>query len=140
MLARGQDPEGRGLLVALRDPEARSGTMLEHWRFRLENAALCTSGSYERFREIDGRRVSHIVDPRSGKPVTDHVLQASVIAPDCETADALATALMVLPPAEGMAVIESLPGIEAVLVQRNGRELTFTPSSGFMALIGEESR
>jgi thiamine biosynthesis lipoprotein len=74
----------------------------------LRNAALATSGDLFQRLEIGGVRYSHIVDPRTGLGLTDHSL-VTVIAPDCLTADSLATAVSVLGPERGVALIESTP-------------------------------
>jgi len=140
LLARGGGPDGEGIPVALRDPTGPHGATLSGGRLRLRDAALCTSGSYERYHEIGGRRASHIVDPRTGRPVEGVVIQASVLAPTCETADALATALMVLDPEDGLAVAKAMEGVEALLVtDASGRpEIRETP--GFATLRAEGSR
>ncbi len=101
----------------------------------LQSAAVCTSGDYLRFVEIKGERYSHIIDPRSGTPV-DKVPSVTVIAPDATTADALATAVSVLGPKEGLDLVKGLAGVECLLVVRGpaGRVLLLR-SSGFPDLV-----
>lgn len=82
--------------------------------------ALATSGGYRRGFELQGRRLSHVVDPRTGWPVS-HILSASVLASDATTADALATALNVLTPKQGLELIASLEDTECCLVAADGR-------------------
>ncbi len=89
--------------------------------------AMATSGNYRRFLTVAGRRYSHIVDPRTGLPA-DSVVSATVIAPTAMDADALATAISVLAPEEGLALIESLENVECQLVLPLGRRLV---SSGW---------
>ncbi|PYU90497.1 MAG: DUF2271 domain-containing protein, partial [Acidobacteria bacterium] len=72
--------------------------------------------------EIRGARYSHIVDPKTGRGVR-HSATVTVIAPDDTSADALATALSVLPPKQGLKVAESQPGVAALIVARNGDQL-----------------
>lgn len=86
---------------------------------RLGGEALATSGGYRRGFQLGGRRVSHIVDPRSGRPA-ERVVSASVIAPDCATADALSTACSVLTPAESVALADATPGAACLLVEADG--------------------
>jgi thiamine biosynthesis lipoprotein len=62
----------------------------------LENKALATSGSYRKFVERDGKKYSHAIDPHTGYPITHNLLSVSVIADDCTTADAYATAFLVM--------------------------------------------
>ena len=70
----------------------------------LTNAALATSGDYRNFYDLDGTRVSHTLDPRTGRPVTHRLLSVSVIAERCSLADARSTALNVLGPDDGYAL------------------------------------
>jgi len=87
--------------------------------FDLANGAVATSGSYARYRTIDGTRHSCILDGRTGRPVT-HAVSATVVAPDCVTADALATICMVLPPDEGVRMVRTVAGAECLLVAADG--------------------
>lgn len=83
----------------------------------LANAAVTTSGDAFQAVEIDGRRYSHIVDPHTGLGVAGPAA-VTVIAPDCTTADALATAASVLGPEQGFALIASTPGCAARFIWR----------------------
>lgn len=85
----------------------------------LRGEALATSGGYRRGIHIGGEWHSHILDPRTGLPVT-RVVSASVFAPDCMTADALSTACSVLEPREAVALIDSVPGAGCLLVEAHG--------------------
>ena len=86
----------------------------------LSNQCLVTSGDYERFVEWEGERYHHILDPRTGYPATG-CMSASVVAPNAELADALATALCVLGPEKGLALIQSLEHVEALVVGMDGQ-------------------
>ena len=88
-------------------------------RVRIRNEAVATSGGYRRGFIADGRRHSHIIDPRTGRAATD-VISASVIAADCLTADALSTAFSVLTPAESVALADAIGGIACLIVSRDG--------------------
>jgi thiamine biosynthesis lipoprotein len=80
--------------------------------FTLGEGAVCTSGDYARFAEIEGRRYSHIIDPRTGWPATA-ASAATVVAPDALTADSWATALAV----DGREGLDGLPaGADALLI------------------------
>ncbi len=83
---------------------------------KLTNAALATSGPTAQFVEIDGVRYSHVVDPRTGVGLTNHVT-AHVIAPAGATADALATALTVVPEASVPGILSRFPGTRAAVVR-----------------------
>lgn len=83
----------------------------------LSNLALATSGDYRNYYEFEGRRLSHTIDPRTGRPVTHQLASVSVIDPQCVRADALATALGVLGPDEGLALAVE-QGWAALLIGR----------------------
>jgi len=82
----------------------------------LTDMALATSGNYRQFYYKDGKRYSHTINPLSGYPVNHHLLSATVLAPDCMTADALATACMVMGAERSLAIINGLPNIECYLI------------------------
>jgi thiamine biosynthesis lipoprotein len=82
---------------------------------RLRNRAVATSGDYQRYFTKGGRRYHHIIDPRTGRPARDAV-SVTVVGPDAETADALATAAFVLGINDGLALLEKSPGVEGVII------------------------
>jgi FAD:protein FMN transferase len=98
---------------------------------RLYNGAVATSGDYERFFIKDDVRYHHILDPKTGFP-SKGVQGVTLIAKDPTEADALSTAVFVLGPEKGMALIERLKDVEGVIVDENGR---VTVSSGFQGKI-----
>lgn len=98
---------------------------------RIPGGAVCTSGGYARFTEIAGKRYSHIIDPRTGRPA-EAALSVTVVAADAVTADVWATALSVLGP-DGL---EQLPdGVEAMMMvgTREDQQIVCTP--GFRDLL-----
>lgn len=108
-LRLGDPPPGKqGWLITLENLEEEDSHLY------LSNSAIATSGDTYRYFEIDGIRYSHIVDPATGMGMTDH-RQVTVLAPNGETADALATALSVMDIQEGLRLVESLEGTEAVI-------------------------
>jgi len=92
--------------------------------------SVATSGQYERFVTVDGQPYGHILDPRSGWPVPAG-LSATVIAPAALLADAMATAVVVLGVQEGLLLLESLPGVEGVIISGDGIQVT----SGLSAYV-----
>jgi thiamine biosynthesis lipoprotein len=96
----------------------------------LSHAALATSGDLFQRLEIDGRRYSHIVDPRTGIGLTDHSL-VTVIAADCMTADSLTKVVSVLGPQKGWEIIESAPGVAARVVRQPGETIETHESARF---------
>ena len=117
--------------VAVRHP--RGGEFLA--RLELGDFAIATSGDYERYFVVDGRRYSHILDLRSGWPA-EHLTSVTVIARSAADADALATALFVMGVASGMDLVESLPDVEAIIADDDGK---ITLSSG-LRLQGDRLR
>jgi thiamine biosynthesis lipoprotein len=96
----------------------------------LADRALTTSGDAFQFVEIDGKRYSHIVDPRTGLGLTTRS-SVTVIAPDCLTADSLATAVSVLGPARGLDLFELTKGAEALIVVAGDDGVQTRESDGF---------
>ena len=87
-------------------------------RLPVADRGVATSGDYERFFEIDGRKYCHIMNPRTGRPV-EGMLSATVVAETAMQADALSTAVFVLDAEQGMRLIESLPNVEGILIVRD---------------------
>jgi thiamine biosynthesis lipoprotein ApbE len=112
----GQAPGGRPWIVGIRHPR-REG-LIGEVRFRI--GAVATSGDYDRYFEVDGKRYSHLLDPRTGRPV-EGVYSLTVVAPNATAADALSTAAFVLGPERGMALLAHCEGVEGLLVEPSGR-------------------
>lgn len=119
-LVVGESPPGRpGWRVETTAPDGGGAPPPES--LLLRRCALATSGDRFQYVEIGGVRYSHIVDPRTGVGLTDHS-QVAVIARRGMTADALATALSVLGPSNGIELVEATPGAAARVVrQPSGR-------------------
>ena len=99
----------------------------------ISDKASATSGDYRNYFEFEGKRFSHTIDPKTCRPVEHGLASACVIAEDCMTADAFATAVMVLGPDEGQKLCREA-GIEYLLITRDsdfGAELTELRSVGF---------
>jgi thiamine biosynthesis lipoprotein len=98
----------------------------------LQEKALATSGDYRNFFELDGVRYSHVIDPRSGFPVSNGVVSVSIIADTCTLADGLATAIMVMGAEKGIRLADRLPNVEAFIVVENANgNLQNFSSQGF---------
>jgi thiamine biosynthesis lipoprotein len=118
---------GRAWQVGIRNPRDREGLVA---MIPLEDAAVSTSGDYERYFVEDGIRYHHILNPQTGRSA-DEVSSVTVIGTDATTTDALSTSVFVLGPSKGLALIERLAGIEGVVVDRAG---VMRYSSGLEAL------
>ena len=88
--------------------------------FPLDNTAVATSGDYEKYAVIDGKRYAHIIDPRTGYPASG-IISATVFAPKAELADAFATTLFVMGIEAGIDRIDQIPNVECILVDDNGK-------------------
>lgn len=138
--AHGPGPSGTGWRLGIDRPvsDASPGQQLEAV-VRLTNGALATSGNYRNTYVVDGERIVHTLDPRAGRPVASQVASATVVAPDCMTADGIATALMVLGEAEGLALVEARPQVEALLLVIDGDGFRTVPSSGMSRFLSDPS-
>jgi thiamine biosynthesis lipoprotein len=114
--AAGAAEDGTPHVIEIADPY-RPGAVAG--RLDVRDTAIATSGNYLRTRRIAGRDVGHILDPRTGWP-PDFDGSVTVLAPDAAMADALATALFVLGPDAGLALVRELDGVEAVFATRDG--------------------
>lgn len=88
-------------------------------RLPLSEQAVVTSGDYESYVVVAGKRYAHILDPRTGYPV-DHLRSVTVVCPDAELADGLATAIFVLGTEAGLRLVNALRGVEALIVDTRG--------------------
>ena len=128
LVVRGQSTE----VIAIADPEADSENDAAMARIAVRDRAVATSGGYRRGVEIAGRWYSHLVDPRTGRTV-EHVRSATVVASRATDAGALATALCVMTPAEGLQQVASVAGAECLLVLNDGSRVTSPGWAGLVA-------
>jgi FAD:protein FMN transferase len=127
--AFGHPPDKREFVIGVESP-SDTGELLG--TLGLARGAVSTSGDYRRFHEVNGRRVHHIVDPRTGANPTHDLASVTVLAPTCARADALATALLVLGAQDGLAFVERAQDVEALFVRRAADgALTIEASAGF---------
>ena len=120
--ARGANAEGRRWRVAVETPQA--GARQAYAVIEIDGAGVSTSGDYRDFREVDSRRISHTIDPRSGAPVGHGLASVTVVRESVAEADAWATALMVLGPEAGMALARR-ERLAALFIRRGERPGTF---------------
>lgn len=104
MKSQGGKSNGDSWTAGIETPDALPRQI--HTALSLDNQSLATSGDYRNFFEVDGKRYSHTIDPKTGRPVTHDLASVSVLADDCLTADALATAIEVLGPERGLELAE----------------------------------
>lgn len=111
------------LRVGIEDPRRPYDNVPPLATVTIANQGVATSGLARRGFTIGDRWFSHVLDPRNGRPV-DHILSASVIAPNAVTADVIATVLSVLPAEQGRAFADGLDNVGCLIVQRAGPMLT----------------
>lgn len=121
--ALGTRSDGTPWQVAVQSPDG--GAPLH--TLALTDKSLVTSGDYQRYFTLDGKRYHHIIDPDTRMP-SDYFSSVTVLCPDATQADALSTALFCMPLQEGLALIQSFPGTEALWITPDG---TQTMSAGF---------
>jgi len=131
--ARGHRQDGKPWRVGINRPNRKGSFSAVYKTVDLTDLAMATSGDYRNYFQVGNHFYSHILDPRTGRPVTDGVVSASVVAENCTVADALATALMVMGPQKGVALVNRLPSVECLMVVRKpDGTLVNYPSKGFM--------
>lgn len=128
LTARGRHPSGRAWQIAVEDPRPDATGAAEI--LALDGLAVATSGDRVNGYELGGRRVGHVIDPRTGAPAAGGVSSVSVIAADGMTADGWATALMAAGAADGPRLAER-HGIEALFLVRDGADLRRIETPGF---------
>jgi thiamine biosynthesis lipoprotein len=111
--AIGHAPDGKLWRVGIQTPEATPGDAMQ--TIPLRDLCIATSGNYRQRFEKDGKSFSHLIDPRTGHPVTHALTSLSVIHPTCALADGYATALMILGPEHGREVADKL-GLQVIWI------------------------
>ncbi|MFZ5945465.1 MAG: FAD:protein FMN transferase [Bacillota bacterium] len=107
-------PDGTPFRLGLQDPEKPRGDYLGI--VKLNNQALVSSGTYEKYFELNGKRYHHILDPQTGYPADNGLVSVSIITTSSIDADALSTTIFLLGLEKGMEVINSLPDTEAIFI------------------------
>ena len=121
LAARGQRPDGGPWRVAIERPDALTRSV--YAVVALQDQAMATSGDYRNFHQGDGVRLSHLIDPRVGRPIGNRLASVSVVDASAARADALATALSVLGPDEAHALAER-EAIAAYFILRSDKNST----------------
>lgn len=142
---RGTNPEGKPWRIGINKPiEDSSGAISElEVIITLDrpSGGLATSGNYRNYKIIDGKKVAHTIDPRSGYPIQTDVLSATILAPTCMLADGLATACMTMRASEVPAFIKLFPGVEYLLILPDSGQNGFRTqmSDGMRKLVSDPS-
>jgi len=122
MTLSGKNPKGKKWRVGINKPvdDSTSSNMEWEQKLTLTDKGVATSGNYRNFYVKGGKKYAHTIDPATGYPVQHSLLSATVIAKDCLTADALATAFMVMGVDAAMKLAEELPDVEGLFIYQDG--------------------
>ncbi|MEE4176761.1 MAG: FAD:protein FMN transferase [Bacteroides sp.] len=139
LVAKGLKPNGTKWRIGLEKPATEFDDP-QDWDFyvELQDRAVATSGNYRRYYEEDGQRFSHTIDPFTGYPVTHNLLSVSVFAKDGITADAYATAFMVMGFEKAKGFVESHPEMDAFFIFSTGAEQYGTYATPGLTLLKRE--
>lgn len=118
----GKQPDGQPWKVAITNPMNKNKAFA---LLPINQGAVVTSGNYEKFVTLEGKRYSHIIDPRTGNPSTG-IISVTVFAPSAELADALATSVFVMGKEVGLNRINQMPKVECIIIDVMGRIATST--------------
>jgi thiamine biosynthesis lipoprotein len=120
LTAWGLQPDGRPWTIGIVRPDVKREIFSY---LDITNMALATSGNYEKYVMIGGKRYSHTIDPRTGLPVTG-IKSVTIITPNAEIADAMATPVMIMGVRAGLYLINQMKDIEAVIIDDNDKIYT----------------
>ncbi|QIA08870.1 FAD:protein FMN transferase [Draconibacterium halophilum] len=136
VVAKGINDKGKIWTIGIREPIENPFENELSAALMLKNRAMATSGNYLNFYEEDGKKYAHTIDPISGYPVQHSLLSASVVANDCMTADAFATAFMVLGKDKSIEIARQVPGMEIYFIYAddNGENQVYM-SQGFDKML-----
>ena len=112
LTAWGYQPNGKPWTIGIADPNVTRNAFSY---LELTNTSIATSGNYEKYVMIDGKKYSHTIDPKSGYPVSG-IKSVTIISPNAEIADAMATPVMIMGIRVGLDMINQLNGIECIII------------------------
>ena len=101
---------------------------------QIKDTSISTSGDYEKYFEVNDVRYHHILDPRTGFPATSGTRSVTVISKDAAVADALSTALFIMGPQKAIGAVNTMDGVEALVIDDKG---TFITSSNFARFLSD---
>lgn len=132
VVVKGKSPRMKQWRIGINKPIEDSLSVNQELQTILEisDAGMATSGNYRKFYYKNGKRYAHTIDPRLGHPVQHNILSATVIAKDCTTADAYATAFMVMGLEKALQLCEAHKDLEAYFIcagEGEGYDIHYTP-------------
>jgi len=127
----GTNKKGNPWSVGISKPDKQFSNHTLFKIIGLNNNAIATSGNYRNFFEIKGKTYSHIINPKTGFPIDNNIVSASVISKDCTFADGLATALMVMDVQKAIFLVNSLEDTECLIIQKKTTQFISHTSDNF---------
>ena len=132
VVVKGKNPRMKTWRIGINKPVEDSLSINQELQTILEvsGIGMATSGNYRKFYYKDGKRYAHTIDPRLGQPVQHNILSATVVAADCTTADAYATAFMVMGLEKSMEFCNKHPELNAYFIcdgEGDTYEIHYTP-------------
>jgi thiamine biosynthesis lipoprotein len=115
LTAWGFQANGKPWTIGIAHPEA---TQHAFSSLDITNTSVATSGNYEKFIMINGKKYSHTIDPKTGLPVTG-IKSVTIISPNAEIADAMATPVMVMGIKVGLDMIDQINGLACIIIDEN---------------------
>jgi FAD:protein FMN transferase len=135
VFASGNRKDGTPWRVGINQPSITASTANLYQVVPLKDRAMATSGDYRNYFKAHGKRYSHILDPRTGYPVNNGVVSVSIVTKSCMVADGLATAIMVMGLEKGLALLDSLKGVEGfIIVRKADNEYVHSATEAFNTL------
>lgn len=116
---KGTNPEGKIWSIGINTPKADAALTDIEEIVLLNNLSVATSGNYRQNYEVDGRKIAHIINPKTGYPETSNLLSVSVFSESCAVADAYATAFMVMGLEKSLAFANAEKDLEALFIYSN---------------------
>jgi thiamine biosynthesis lipoprotein len=132
LFTKGIKPDGSPWLAGIRDPRGPEGDYFA--TMAVSDCAFSTAGDYERSYVVDGKRYHHIIDPHTGYPATAS-RSVTIWAPTALQADELDDAVFILGPKKGLALVDSLDGVGAVIVDAHNRVWTSKRLEGLVEAV-----
>ncbi len=120
LTAWGTQPDGKNWTVGIVHPDDKT---LPFSYLNISDTAVATSGNYEKFVIINGKKYSHTIDPRTGMPVSG-IKSVTIISPNAEISDAMATPVMVMGVNHGLNLINQLKEVECIIIDDNNKVFT----------------
>lgn len=136
LVSRGMNGEGKPWRVAIQKPTDQENAVQAI--VDINGHGISTSGSYRNYYELDGKRISHVIDPQTGQPITHKLVSVTVIAPTALEADGWDTGLMVLGPEKAQQVVRE-QGLAVYMIVKEGEGFKTWMSPQFRTfLVGEK--